>query len=45
MLALAASTYASTGSVGFEDFFGFFLAGIAIVAGIAFFLLTRKNAV
>ncbi|MUN28915.1 LPXTG cell wall anchor domain-containing protein [Sulfuracidifex metallicus] len=46
MIALAsASTCASAGSISFEEGFGFLLAGIAIVAGVAFFFLTRKNAV
>ncbi|MEM0194124.1 MAG: hypothetical protein QXR57_08200 [Metallosphaera sp.] len=39
-----ASTYASVGSIGFEDIFGFSLAGIAVVGGIVFYLLMRRNA-
>ncbi|MCG3110088.1 hypothetical protein L3N51_02385 [Metallosphaera sp. J1] len=45
MIAFLASTYASVSSIGFEDVFGFGLAAIAIVGGIAFYLLMRKNAV
>ncbi|WP_168364259.1 hypothetical protein [Metallosphaera hakonensis] len=45
MIALLASTYASVSSISFETAFGFGLAAIAIVGGIAFYLLMRKGAI
>ncbi|QKR00897.1 LPXTG cell wall anchor domain-containing protein [Metallosphaera tengchongensis] len=45
MIAFIASTYASLSSISFEEVFGFALAGIAILGGIAFYLIMRKNAV
>ncbi|WP_162568974.1 hypothetical protein [Acidianus sulfidivorans] len=43
LLAWAASTYASPGSVSLENAIGFGLAGIAIVGGILFYLFLRRT--
>ncbi|BFI76072.1 hypothetical protein YN1HA_21700 [Sulfurisphaera ohwakuensis] len=45
MLFTMASTIAPPSSIPFEDAFGFLLAGLAIIAGIVFYLLIRKKIV
>lgn len=42
---LTAATSASPSSIPFENFFGFLLAGLAILAGIGYYLLMRKKAI
>ncbi|WP_236752683.1 LPXTG cell wall anchor domain-containing protein [Acidianus sp. HS-5] len=41
----SATTSASPASIPFENFFGFLLAGLAILAGIGYYLLMRKKAI
>ena len=45
MIVFVATTSASPASVPFENFFGFLLAGLAIIAGIGYYLLMRKKAI
>lgn len=43
MIVFQVATYATPASIGFQDVFGFGLAGIAIASGLVFYLIYRKK--